>query len=80
MRADDVYALMAQEQLYVDLSAVPLAQPWRVMLYLNQQVQEAYGQTLEAATASNFFLELSRSSSTNAQHFSAVGRTTLDVS
>jgi putative transposase len=41
VRADDIYALIAQEQLYVDLSAVPLAQPWRVMLYLDQQAQEA---------------------------------------
>lgn len=41
IRADNVYALIAQEQLYVDLFAAPLAQPWRVHLYLNQQAQEA---------------------------------------
>lgn len=37
VRANDVYLMIATEQLYVDLSAVPLAEHWRVQLYPDQQ-------------------------------------------
>ncbi len=42
VRADDVYALIAQEQLYTDLYAVPLVGHWRVQLYREQQIYEAH--------------------------------------
>lgn len=42
VRADDMYALIAQEQLYTDLCAVPLVQHWQVQLYREQQVYEAH--------------------------------------
>lgn len=41
VRANDVYATVATEQIYVNLCAVPLAEHWRVQLYLNQQSHEA---------------------------------------
>jgi putative transposase len=41
VRANDVYALIAQEQLYVDVSTVPLGQHWRTHLYLDQAQAEA---------------------------------------
>ncbi len=42
VRADHVYALIAREQLYTDLDAVPLVKQWQVKLYQNQQIKEAY--------------------------------------
>ena len=42
VRADDVYALIAQEHLYTDLYAVPLVQHRQVQLYREQQVYEAH--------------------------------------
>ncbi len=42
VRADDVYALIAREQLYTDLDAVPLVKQWQVQLYRDQQTLEAH--------------------------------------
>ncbi|MTJ50941.1 DDE-type integrase/transposase/recombinase, partial [Dolichospermum sp. UHCC 0259] len=42
VRANDIYAIIATEQLYVDLYAVPLVEHWRVQLYLDQQTHQAY--------------------------------------
>lgn len=41
VRANDVYVMIAQEQLYVDLAAAPLGQHWRTRLYLHQAQAEA---------------------------------------
>jgi putative transposase len=37
VRANDIYAMIATEQLYADLNAAPLAEHWRVQLYLDRQ-------------------------------------------
>lgn len=42
VRANDIYAMIATEQLYVDLYAVPLVEHWRVQLYRDQQTHHAY--------------------------------------
>jgi putative transposase len=42
VHTDDIYALIAQEQLYTDLYAVPLIKHWRVQLYREQQIYEAH--------------------------------------
>ncbi len=42
VRADDVYALIARDQLYTDLDAVALVKQWQVKLYQNQQIKEAH--------------------------------------
>lgn len=41
VRANDIYLMIAIEQLYVDLSAVPLAEHWRVQLYPDQHRHDA---------------------------------------
>jgi putative transposase len=41
VRADDLYALIASEQLYVDLYAAPLAEHWRVRLFFDQETYDA---------------------------------------
>jgi putative transposase len=43
LRADDVYAMIANEQIYADLYAVPLTLHRRVQLYLDESIQ--YAQT-----------------------------------
>ncbi|MBD2694148.1 TnsA endonuclease N-terminal domain-containing protein [Anabaena catenula] len=42
VRANDVYAMIATQQLYVDLYAVPLVEHWRVKLWANQQTADAH--------------------------------------
>ena len=42
VRANDVYAMLAQEVLYTDLYAVPLIQHVRVHLYLDLAQAQAY--------------------------------------
>ncbi len=42
VRADDVYAMIATDQIYVDLYAVPLIEHWRVQLWADQQTHDAY--------------------------------------
>jgi putative transposase len=44
--SDDVYALIATDQVYVDLYAVPLAEPDRVPVFLDEQVARAYSTVL----------------------------------
>lgn len=41
VRANDIYAMIATEQLYVDLYAVPLVEHWRVQLYPDQATHHA---------------------------------------
>lgn len=41
-RSDDVYALIATGQLYVDLHAAPLAEPEHVHLFCDRQTAQAY--------------------------------------
>ena len=42
VRANDIYAMIATEQLYVDLYAVPLVEHWRVQLWIDQPTYSAY--------------------------------------
>jgi putative transposase len=46
---DDVYALIASEQLYVDLSQTPLADPAHVQVFVDQEQAAAY-RTLSQST------------------------------
>jgi putative transposase len=46
LRANDVYAMLAQDRLYTDLYAVHLMQHWRVPLYLDQTQAAAYAHLL----------------------------------
>ncbi|MHC5756184.1 MAG: integrase, partial [Nostoc sp.] len=39
---DDIYALIATKQLYVDLKGIGLSEPEKVHLFSSQQVAEAY--------------------------------------
>ena len=41
VRAHDVYAMLATEQIYVNLYAVPLAEHWRVQLYRDRHSHDA---------------------------------------
>ncbi|MEA5603257.1 TnsA endonuclease N-terminal domain-containing protein [Nostoc sp. UHCC 0252] len=50
--ADDIYALIASEQLYVDLSVAPLAEPERVCVFSDKQTATAYGLMLKTTTSS----------------------------
>lgn len=42
VRANDIYAMIATEQIYVDLYAVPLVEHWRVQLWADQQTHAAH--------------------------------------
>ncbi|MEH1965404.1 TnsA endonuclease N-terminal domain-containing protein [Nostoc sp.] len=42
VRANDIYAMIAKEQVYVDLYAVPLVEHWRVQLWADQQTHTAH--------------------------------------
>ncbi|MEH2392563.1 MAG: TnsA endonuclease N-terminal domain-containing protein [Nostoc sp.] len=42
VRANDIYAMIATEQVYVDLYAVPLVEHWRVQLWADQQIHAAH--------------------------------------
>jgi putative transposase len=53
VRANDVYALIATEQLYVDLYAAPLIEHWRVQLYLDQVDYDAKKNILALQKAIN---------------------------
>lgn len=50
--SDELYALLAQEALYVDLSATPLAEPKRLHLFLNEATARAWALTQAASCAS----------------------------
>lgn len=54
---DDINILIATEQVYVNLSAAPLAEPDRVRVFLNQEIAFAYEQitkTLPSTVAPSF--------------------------
>ncbi|MDZ8264342.1 transposase family protein, partial [Nostoc sp. ChiQUE01b] len=42
VRANDIYAMIATEQLYVDLYAVPLVEHWQVQLWADEQTHTAH--------------------------------------
>lgn len=42
VRANDVYTMIASQQLYVDLYAVPLVEHWQVQLWADKQQANAY--------------------------------------
>lgn len=48
--ADDIYTLIATEQVYVNLSATPLAEPERVQVFRDQETALAYALMVEAPT------------------------------
>lgn len=50
IRANDVYAMIAQEQLHLDLAVVPLAENWRVQLYIDQATHDAHTHLATGAT------------------------------
>jgi transposase InsO family protein len=47
--ADDIYALIVTEQLYVNLNAALLVEPERVQVFLDQQIALAYGLMVETS-------------------------------
>jgi len=49
--ADDVYALIASNCLYVDLHGAPLAEPERVRLFRNEEIARAYALVGNSASA-----------------------------
>lgn len=49
---DDIYALIATGQLYVDLSSARLAEPEQVRVFLNREVAGAYQQIILVAPGS----------------------------
>lgn len=51
LRANDIYVMIATEQLIVDLSAVPLAEHWRVQLYPDKHCHQL--QTHQAIARQN---------------------------
>ncbi len=50
VRANDIYAMIAKEQLYVDLYAVPLVEYWRVQLWADGQTHTAHTHLAIGAT------------------------------
>ncbi len=52
---DDLNALLAAEELYIDLSAAPLAEPEKVHIFRNQETAEAYslGDVSQISTLAN---------------------------
>ncbi len=50
--ADDIYALIITDQLYVDLSAAPLAEPEQVCVFCDKQTAIAYGLMVKTTTLS----------------------------
>ncbi len=52
---DDVYALIASEQLYVDLSQAPLADPAHVHMFVDREQAVAYHTLSQSASFSSLF-------------------------
>lgn len=50
--SDEIYTLLAQEALYVDLSATPFAEPERLHLFVNEETARAWALTLSAPRSS----------------------------
>src|SRR5205085_477110 len=46
LRSDDIYTLIAQDQLYVDVYAVPLPEPERVHIFCDEETAHAWAVTL----------------------------------
>lgn len=51
-KSDDINALIATQEIYIDLSAAPLAEPERVHLFRDRQTALAYAQMLESVSLS----------------------------
>src|SRR5206468_368638 len=49
-RADDVYALIATDSIFVDLHVAPLAEPEQVQLFRDHETASAYALTAKAKT------------------------------
>lgn len=49
--SDELYTLLAQEALYADLSAAPLAEPERLHLFLNEATAQAWAVTQAALSS-----------------------------
>ncbi|MDF0555056.1 heteromeric transposase endonuclease subunit TnsA, partial [Kamptonema sp. UHCC 0994] len=50
VRADDIYTLIATEQLYVNLNTTPLAEPERCLVFSDQQTSLAYQLMVKQST------------------------------
>ena len=48
---DDLYALIATRELYVDLGSAPLAEPERVHVFVNREAAVAYGYVVQGTEA-----------------------------
>ena len=46
LRSDDIYTLLVQEQLYVDVYTVPLSEPERVHIFCDEETARAWAVTL----------------------------------
>jgi putative transposase len=46
LRSDDIYTLIAQDQLYVDVYTVPLSEPERVHVFCDEETARAWAVTL----------------------------------
>ena len=51
MSRDDIYALIASRELFVDLGTAPLAEPERVHVFANGEAAAAYGHVAQSAEA-----------------------------
>ena len=40
--SDDIYTMIVYKKIYVDLYAKPLAEPWRVLLYIDEVTSKSY--------------------------------------
>ena len=49
VNSDDIYALIASEQVYINVRATPLAEPKRVLLFRDEATALAYQMTMETA-------------------------------
>jgi len=49
VNSDDIYALIASEQVYINVYAAPLAEPKRVLLFRDEATAQAYQMTMETA-------------------------------
>src|SRR2546426_733995 len=48
---DNIYALIATRELYVDLGTAPLTEPERVHVFVNRETAVAYGHVVQGAEA-----------------------------
>ena len=52
--ANDIYIMIATEQIYVDLSDVHIIEHWRTRLWSDQQTHDAYTQTYKVSDPTEF--------------------------